>query len=588
MQQFQTGNRFMSINTDESDFRFSLELIEVNDGVEYIRFMMDAEEARIPKSVQISWMHPAIDVSGYWDPGANREKGLRIDFSAPFQSKATSLAPVCSVYNGEGRNRLTAAFSDAMRPLRMRAGIHEETAEIEAWLELFIEASPPIRHYEAVIRIDTRDMFYADGLREVGEWWAGLPAYAPASVPETARLPMYSTWYSFHQKLDPGEIERQCKLAKELGCGAVIVDDGWQTDDNQRGYAYCGDWEVAPKRIPDMRRFVDNVHALGMKFILWYSVPFVGRHSKAWDRFKDKFMNSYGEDTAVLDPRFPEVREYLIGTYEEALRAWDLDGFKLDFVDSFNLSEELRYSLGEGRDYDSVPEAVDRLLSDVMLRLRAIKPDIMIEFRQNYVGPLMRKYGNMFRVADCPNNYSQNRIGSIDIRLLSGHTAVHSDMMMWNGQESPEKVALQFIHSLFSVPQVSVRMDRVPESHRQVIAFWLGFWREHRELLLDGKLRPESPEYMYPVVYAEDERQWLAALYSDRIVHIDSFGHESFLFVNGTSNDSIAVHLADRLEGILTVLDCLGNELSAQTVCLQEGLHALKVPPSGMIRLRHK
>ena len=28
----------------------------------------------------------------------------------------------------------------------------------------------------------------------------------------------------------------------------------------------------------------------------------------------------------VLDPRFPEVREFLIETYESALREWDLDG----------------------------------------------------------------------------------------------------------------------------------------------------------------------------------------------------------------------------------------------------------------------
>ncbi|MEC0244080.1 alpha-galactosidase [Paenibacillus dokdonensis] len=585
---FQCGARPMNINTDETHFRYSLELIEEKDGVEYIRFVMDAKEARVPKSVQISWQHPAIDISGYWDPGANREKGLRMDFSTPFQSKATSLAPVCSLYNPEGQNRLTTAFSDAMRPLRMRAGIHEETAEFEVWLELFTEACPPIDHYEAVIRIDTRELFYADCLREVGQWWADMPGYTPAFVPDTARLPMYSTWYSFHQQLDPAEIEKQCLLAKELGCEAVIVDDGWQTDDNQRGYAYCGDWEAAPKRIADMRRLVEHVHALGMKFILWYSVPFVGKHSKAWSRFKGKFMNSYGVDTAVFDPRFPEVREYLIGTYEEALRTWGIDGFKLDFVDSFNLSQEMRYSLGGGRDYDSVPEAVDRLLSDVMLRLKSIHPDVMIEFRQNYIGPLMRKYGNMFRVADCPNNYSQNRIGSIDIRLLSGNTAVHSDMMMWNWNDRPENVALQFIHSLFSVPQLSVLIDRVPESHRQVIAFWLGFWREHRELLLAGSLRPQSPEYMYPVVYASDSNRLLAAVYSEQIIHIDSVERTIFLIVNGTSREAVVVQLAGQIRGMMTVLDCTGSEISNQMIHLQEGIHLFKLPPSGLIRLQQE
>jgi len=571
-------------------FRLAVEPVAhgKEEGIAYVRFSMEGDESRIPDAVRLSWMHPAVDIAGYWDPGANREKGIRIDFNAPFHSKATSLAPVCALYNAVGRNRLTVAVSDAMRPIRMRAGLREETAEFEIWLELFTEACPPISRYEAILRIDTRDIFYADSLREVGEWWAGLPGYEPSAVPEAARLPMYSTWYSFHQQLVPEEIEKQCRLARELGCEAVIVDDGWQTLNNERGYAYCGDWEVSPERIPDMKAFVDRVHALGMKFILWYSVPFVGRYSKAWSRFEGKFINTYdGPDTAVFDPRFPEVREYLIGIYEKALREWGIDGFKLDFVDSFNLSEEMRFSLGVGRDYDSVPEAVDRLLSDVMARLRAINPDVMIEFRQKYVGPLMRKYGNMFRVADCPNNYSQNRIGAIDIRLLSGDTAVHSDMMMWHPDDKPENVALQFIHALFSVPQVSVLLDRIPENQRRVVGFWLAFWREHRELFLEASLHPTAPDFLYPVVYAYDERKFAAAIYGQGVVaKADRAGADSYLFVNGTGAGAIIVQLEEKIEGTMIVLDCAGTEVFSGRASLDEGVHRFEVPPSGLIRIQ--
>jgi len=33
----------------------------------------------------------------------------------------------------------------------------------------------------------------------------------------------------------------------------IIVDDGWQTLDSARGYAYTGDWQ--PERMPDMKGF---------------------------------------------------------------------------------------------------------------------------------------------------------------------------------------------------------------------------------------------------------------------------------------------------------------------------------------------
>jgi alpha-galactosidase len=128
-----------------------------------------------------------------------------------------------------------------------------------------------------------------------------------------------------------------------------------------------------------------------MKYLLWYSVPFVGVHTKAFDRFKDKFLSPPKPDGKAqwftLDPRFPDVREYLIGIYETRLRDYDLDGFKLDFVDCFGTHEDTKDAFGDGRDYESVPEAADRLMSDIIARLRKIKPDVMIEFRQGVHRP---------------------------------------------------------------------------------------------------------------------------------------------------------------------------------------------------------
>jgi len=69
-----------------------------------------------------------------------------------------------------------------------------------------------------------------------------------------------------------------------------------------------------------MQAHVARVHELGMKYLLWYSVPFVGIHSKAYVWFADKLLTTIESlGAGVLDPRYPEVREYLITTYEQAL-----------------------------------------------------------------------------------------------------------------------------------------------------------------------------------------------------------------------------------------------------------------------------
>jgi len=48
-----------------------------------------------------------------------------------------------------------------------------------------------------------------------------------------------------------------------MGFDSIIVDDGWQTLDTARGYAFTGDWQ--PERMPDMKGFVDGCHRLGVK-----------------------------------------------------------------------------------------------------------------------------------------------------------------------------------------------------------------------------------------------------------------------------------------------------------------------------------
>ena len=565
-------------------FRGSLATSTLESGVELVHLRIESDEAARPPVFRLSWSHPLVSVHGFWHSGARYDKGLGVDWGEGFYSKATSGAPVGCLYDLEDRNRLTFALSDALNPATFHAGVHEESGEVNCWVRLFDEPLGPLGVYEAALRLDTRDLPYHEALSDVSRWWAGLPGYEPAGVPETARLPMYSTWYSFHQDLDPGRVEEQCRLAKELGCEAVIVDDGWQTTSNERGYAYTGDWEPAPEKVPDMRAHVDRVHALGMKFLLWYSVPFVGLHSRAWHRFSGMLLEEIERlGAGVLDPRFPEVREFLIETYVSALREWDLDGFKLDFVDSFGASRET----GGGRDYDGVPEAVDRLLEDTIVRLRRIKPDVMVEFRQSYVGPLMRKYGNMFRAMDCPNDAVENRMHTLDIRLLCGDTATHSDMLMWHAEDPAHSAALQLVNVLFSVPQISVLLDRIPPEHVEMLRFLLGFWREHRDVFLDGALEPLHPEAIYPVVLARTKFKLAAAAYGKAVVSLEGQVPATLLVVNGTLEEGVVLDLADDAgtRGI-EVRDCRGRVTRKDSIALETGLHEIDIPPAGVAVLK--
>ncbi|NBD25363.1 glycoside hydrolase family 36 protein [Paenibacillus glycinis] len=588
MQTLTAGYYDYRLESGESPFRASLRIERESEGVEIVHIRIEADAPAVPPAFTLAWNPPIVDASAMWHPTANFAKGLRADWSQAFDSKSTHSAPVISLFGGSGKNRLTFAFSDVLNVIRFNAGVHEETATFSCLVSMFDTPTTPLARYEAELRIDVRDIPYYDCLADVSRWWASYPSNAPAPVPSAALEPMYSTWYSFHQHLNPAEVEEQCRLARELGCDSVIVDDGWQTADNARGYAYCGDWNVCADKIPDMRAHVARVHALGMNYLLWYSVPFIGIHSEAWSRFENKMLERVDRlNTGVVDPRYPEVREYLIGIYEKALLEWDLDGFKLDFVDAFEQPAVERDDADPGRDTPSVAQAVDMLLSEVIARLRAVKPDIMIEFRQSYISPLMRKYGNLFRAGDVPNDALQNRVHTIDVRLLCGNTAAHSDMIMWHPGEPADAAALQLINILFAVPQISVRLDTLPQDHKDMTAFWLRFWREHRDTLMNGYLEPHHPELNYPLVTARSEHAFIAAAYHDTVVALDGDLPVTIILVNGTRGSRLIAEAAENIgPRSVRVLDCCGREIAAYELDGLQGLKAFDVPASGLVILQ--
>jgi alpha-galactosidase len=562
---------------------------EEQPGVHLLRIELAQPEPRVPEQITLSFRHPLDDVHGLWradyQPGRIFDRTLEPPWES-FRTSATRGAPVVCAYAQSGENRVTFAWSDARNPAMLRANVDEETGELLCSVTLFDVASAPLAEYEATLRLDTRPIAYHDALDAVRTWWEAMPEYDPAPVPPAAREPVYSTWYGFHLALSADAVEVQCRLAKELGCGVVIVDDGWHTDTFDRGYSSCGDWQPATAKFPDMRAHVARVHALGLKYLLWLALPFVGERSAAWSAFEDKLLAydpvGWSGLWGVMDPRFPEVRRFLVSTCEHAAREWGIDGLKLDFIDEFQPSERDR--LGEGRDTDSVVDAVEQVLTEVTMRLRERDPDVAFEFRQTYTGPLMRSFANMLRASDCPGDALENRIRTLTLRLLAGATPVHSDMLMWSHEDAVESAALQLLNVLFAVPQISVRLDRLPAEHLEMLRFWLGFWREHRDVLLGGRLQPLRPELNYPLVFARDGETLVAAAYGQEPIGLEPLPAQTYL-VNGTSRDRLVLELAEPCERAVRVRDCMGRLRRELRARLGAGFTTIDVPRAGLVEL---
>lgn len=497
--------------------------------------------------------------------------------------------PIAVGFNSQGVSPVAAACSEAFEPSKWCLYADERTCEATARFEFFEKPVRKMREYSATVLLDRRGRPFAETVRDCSEWIAKANGFKPAVVPEAAFDPLYSTWYAYLQDVSDKTLEEEARLAASLGMKTMILDDGWQKVDSVNFYSATGDWMPAPSRFPDMKGHVAKVHAAGLKYMLWLAVPFVGDESKVWTRF-EKMLLCGGDGkapgrTGILDPRFPEVREYLVQTYERVVGEWGFDGVKLDFIDAFDIPASGDPALRDGyagRDYRSVPEAVDRLMKDVLSRLRRINPDVLVEFRQHYLGPAILQYGNMMRALDCPADPTANRRRICDLRLTSGALAVHSDMLVWSRDETPEGAALPILNALYSTIQYSMVLATIPPGHRDVIRRWLRFSQDHREALLKGAFTPLHPENGYTAVVGESAKERVVATYSDNVFVDCGAADKPVFVVNATGRRGVVVSLAAPPKSA-RAFDVFGREVPVGIP--PAGVSRVDVPASGHLEL---
>lgn len=539
----------------------------------------------------LEWWWPTPESVGVWRPLHTSTRDLPPDWGSQARRdvRSSRSAPVASLVDAADLNRLTVSLSASVRGCDFLIGVDEANGEQHVRI-VVRDVAPVDGRRRFTVRVDTRPLHFAEVLREVGDEWGRELRDAIATVPSLAHDAMYSTWYSEHQEISAAAVERHARSAVDYGCRAIIVDGGWQNDDTAGDYdgvvnayyASCGDWLPDPARFPDMPAHVKKVQESGLAYVLWIAPPFLGDRSTVWERFKDRTLDRRPADRfAVLDPRYPEVREHILETCIRPVRDWGVDGLKIDFVDQWARSAD---PAGPGADCVTVDEGVERLLADIASELRRLTSRLLTEFRQDYVHPRLWQFGTFVRANDCPADALENRVRTIDLRLISGGRAVHSDMLMWHPEAPAPQVASQFINTLFSTPQVSMDLDALSADHAAVVHFWLGFARDHADALLHGRLTPSRPDARYTQVRADGASESVVAVFSDPVVRL-SDAPLPLTIVNGSGGPRILLDGGEGTSVDLTVLDCAGVELDRWAGVLPEVL-PIAVPVSGLVRVK--
>ena len=535
------------------------------------------------ETVHFEWAEPMLDHVSVWHPTCGRGRNLPQWFHAQRTDACFYRgAPVLATVRAYGNIHRTIALEDGV--IGSSLGYYVDDFSENDTVVFTADLRNVPAGYRALLRIDKTPKPLNDALGNVWRWWTERAERA-VPVPEDAFAPLYSTWYSYHQTPSQAALTEELKLAADMGFRTVILDDGWQIEGaGTKDYLKSGDWVPAADKFPDFAGFVKDVHGFGQKLILWFAVPFAGFRTQAFRRFRDKLLREEKGyiNAGILDVRYREVRDAIIGTYVRFIREYDIDGLKLDFIDSFNESPDTP-PFNDKMDARTVTDAVKLLLDGICAAALALKPDFLFEYRQFYVGPEIMRYGNLLRVCDCAFDAVTNRIGIADLRMMTRDIAVHSDMLLWSPEESARNCALQLINILFGVPQISVRLAEIGEEQHKLLKAHIKYREENRNVLLHGSFGVQHPELGYTALWAEKDGKKIAALYGETAWRPEAENEDIF---NAAGGESMVLVNEKGSPLQITVFNCFGEETHAFTSSAPA--IPVDVPVGGRVNVRRQ
>ena len=529
--------------------------------------------------IRVSLEIPLGDAEGYWFPNAGSLRTLPPDWRGTDKTSIISSSPLGCLYDRRGNAILAFAFDQQVEESIMRFGVSEEHKSFVVYYEHRPRTSRVVR-----LALPAAGLGYAQTIGLLRDWLRdSIGAALP--VPHAGAVPVYCTWYAFSQRVDAEKVEREAALAAELGCRAIIIDDGWQRHGNGRWYAGCGDWVPDPAKFPDLRANIDRLRGLGLSPMLWVAPFLLGPQSDAHARLKPYAPHhSEGLKAAVLDPRFAETRRHFVETCIRLVRDYGLAGLKIDFLDTVVVYQG---TAGTG-DIADVGQAVAATLAELRRGLAdAGLDEALIEFRQSYIGPATAPYGNLLRAGDCPADAILNRRSVIDTRLIAAGQVVHADPVMWDDRAGAKPAARQVMNAYFGVPQLSMRLSELGAPQRDAIRTLLTCWMETRDTVLFGEVAAGLPSENYPLITARKDGRLVVGMYQPLVADLDLAGIDDLVLLNATSTDRLVL----RLSGTATAFtgECRGPDgASAGPLSFEarDGLVELTVPVSGTAHLR--
>jgi len=405
-------------------------------------------------------------------------------------------------------------------------------------------------------------------------------------VQDDAWNPTWCTWTAAcSSEMDDRRVMDNARVARDLGIRTVILDDGWfgvGLDDDD-GVLNVGDYAPDPKRFPDLGRLVGQLHELGLKVLLWHAPLCVAPTSQAYSRLRPWLIHRDGHEfvsvngLAMLCPSSPEVRQYVADETVRLMKSWGVDGIKADLYNCLPVGPCV--STAHSHDIADPVAAVEAVMAVQWDAARSVRPDALIELKQDYGNVRLARYGTMVRAGDTAYDVDTNCRRCFYVQAYA--PCVHNDYYVTSDRTEPRAVALAMIRMLTAgVPTFGNDLSTMPDPLRKVVRAWLDFYGAN----VDMFRLPRGPQGNDLSAWdgGDAERAWIAAIRQCRELCLPQA--ERVFVLNGTARDELYLRLPDARTVRAHIRDLNGESVRSLDLTLVDGCR-LDVPSGGMADL---
>ncbi|CDC76900.1 glycoside hydrolase clan GH-D [Candidatus Colimorpha enterica] len=153
---------------------------------------------------------------------------------------------------------------------------------------------------------------------------------------------LINSWEAAYFDFDEEKLYSFALRAKEMGIEMLVMDDGWfGRRNNDR--SSLGDWTVNENKLRHgLPELVNQIHALGLKFGIWFEPEMISPDSDLFRSHPDWCLNAPGREPSncrnqfILDISRPEVRDNIWEQMDKILSSCLIDYVKWDFNRNFS------------------------------------------------------------------------------------------------------------------------------------------------------------------------------------------------------------------------------------------------------------